>query len=46
MHDPQTTAEQLAAVLYAFPEFGVVAIDHPHAYPQLQDWIRENVISG
>lgn len=46
VHDPETSADELTAILAAFPEFGSRAIEHPNAHAELKSWIRQYVLGG
>lgn len=39
VNDDATTADRLAEIAAAYPEFGPRMLDHPHVYPALREWI-------
>ncbi len=42
VHDPATSAEQLAGIASQYPEFGDAIARHPNSYPALREWIATN----
>ncbi len=38
LHRPDTSAQDLAAIGGAYPEFAATVADHPNAYPGLREW--------
>ncbi len=40
LHDPSTSAEVLAEIAAAHPEFASTIAAHPNAYPALKEWAR------
>lgn len=39
VNDDATTADRLAEIAAAYPEFGPRMLDHPQVYPALREWI-------
>ena len=42
VHDPATTADDLAAIAHDFPKLRTVVVAHPNVYPELLEWLRQN----
>lgn len=41
VNDQTTSAERLAEIAAAYPEFGRRMLDHPNVYPALSEWIQQ-----
>lgn len=43
LHQPATTPSRLAEIVVTHPEFGTAVLQHPNVYPELREWIVENI---